>query len=177
MTDPIDDPERCFRVDLDGGASAGDSVPIVTIRLPAARAHALAHLMRDWVAAFRVTPDRRDRPRTYLLGRSIEDATAAVGETGAMTCAIRAAGAVPTRQRLAAAGVLRVTEPTMSTVQRIAVVDAAARWLDEDSDGELALALLRAACSSDVVATQAYVELVSHAPATGDAGDTTEGER
>ena len=40
------------------------------------RAHALAHLMWDWVSAFRITPDRRDRPSTWLLGRSIEDAAA-----------------------------------------------------------------------------------------------------
>ncbi len=47
MTDPIDHPERCFRVELDGGASVyaeteqpptvGDPVPMVTIRLPASR--------------------------------------------------------------------------------------------------------------------------------------------
>src|SRR5690242_3563174 len=96
MTDPIDDPERCFRVELDGGTSvyaenerpltAGEPVAIVTVRLPAARAHALAHLMRDWVSAFRITPDRYDKPTAYLLGRSIEDAAAAVGDAGAMAC-------------------------------------------------------------------------------------------
>ncbi len=133
--------------------------------------------MRDWVSAFRVTPDRLDKPSTYLLGRSIEDAAAAIGETGAMACVMHAAGTVPSRQRLAAAGVLRVAEPAMSPVERIAVVDAAARWLDEDSDGELALALLRAACSSEVVATQAYVELLSAAPGGAHASEAIEENR
>ena len=108
MTDPIEHPECCFGVELDGGTSvyaeheqlltADDPIPIVTIRLPASRAHALAHLMHDWVSVFRVAPDRGDRPSTALLGRSIEDAVAALGETGAMACASRAAGAVPSRQ-------------------------------------------------------------------------------
>ena len=178
MTDPIEHPECCFGVELDGGTSvyaeheqlltADDPIPIVTIRLPASRAHALAHLMHDWVSVFRVAPDRGDRPSTALLGRSIEDAVAALGETGAMACASRAAGAVPSRQRLAAVGVLRVADPSLSPVERIAVVDAAARWLDEDSGGELAFALLRAACSSEVVATQAYVELLAAAHPTGE---------
>jgi hypothetical protein len=173
MTDPIDHPEHCFRVELDGGTSvyaeneqlltAGDPIPIVTIRLPASRAHALAHLMHDWVSVFRVTPDRGDRPSTALLGRSIEDAAQALGETSAMACASRSAGGVPSRQRLAAVGILRVADPSMSPVERIAVVDAAARWLGEESGGELAFALLRAACSSEVVATQAYVELLAPA--------------
>ena len=116
---------------------------------------------RSVAALFRITPDRHDKPSAYLLGRSIEDAAAAVGDAGAMACATRAAGSVPSRQRLAAVGVLRAAEPTMSPVERIAVVDAAARWLDEDSDGDLALALLRAAGDSEAVAMQAYVELVS----------------
>lgn len=63
---------------------------------------------------------------------------------------------------------LRVADPSLSPVERIAVVDAAARWLDEDSGGELAFALLRAACSSEVVATQAYVELLAAAHPTGE---------
>ena len=79
MTDPIEHPGRCFRVELDGGASVyaekespattGDSVPMVTIKMPAPRAHALAHLMRDWVSAFRRAPDRADKPSTYMLSR------------------------------------------------------------------------------------------------------------
>ena len=141
-------------MELDGGTcvyaenerplTAGEPVAIMTVRLPAARAHTLAHLMRDWLSAFRITPDRYDKPGAYLLGRSIEDAAAAVGDAGAMACATRAAGPVPSRRRLTAVDVLRAAEPTMSPVERIAFVDAAAGWLDEDGEGDLALALRRA---------------------------------
>jgi hypothetical protein len=180
MSDPIEYPERFFRVELDGGASVyagkesppttGDPVPMVTIRMPAPRAHALAHLMRDWVSAFRFPPDRADKPSTYMLSRSIEDAAAAVGEPGALACATRALGSVPLEQRLAAAGVLSINEGVMSPVERIAVVDAAAWWIGQDSGEELALALLQAACSSEVTASQAYVELLSPAPGASPAG-------
>lgn len=188
MTDPIEHPERCFRVELDGGASVyaekesppttGEPVPMVTIKMPAPRAHALAHLMRDWVSAFRLPPDRADKPSTYMLSRSIEDAAAAIGEPGALACSTRALGSVPVEQRLAAAGVLSINEAVMSPVERIAVVDAAAWWIGEDSGDELAYALLRAACSSEVTATQAYMELLSPAPGATPADGVTgqEGE-
>lgn len=170
MTDPIDDPERCFRVELDGGTgvyvenerplAAGERVAIVTVRPPAAHAHALAHLMRDWVSAFRITrTGTTRRARTCSDGRSrMQRRQWAMLARWHMP---RAAGSVPSRQRLAAIGVLRAAEPSLSPVERIAVVDAAARRLDEDRDGDLALALLRAACASEATATQAYVELVS----------------
>lgn len=189
MTDPIDHPERFFRLELDGGASvyaereygptAGAVASMVTVRLPAMRAHALSHLMQDWVSAFRFAPDRLDVPSNRLLGRAIEDAAAALGELGALACANRAGGSVPSEQRLAAVGVLRTVEPAMSPVARIAVVDAAARWMEEDAGDELAFALLRAACSSEVNASQAYVELISPAPgampAGGESGREDEG--
>jgi hypothetical protein len=183
MTDPIDHPDRFFRLDLDGGASvyaerehgptAGAVASMVTVRLPATRAHALSHLMQDWVSAFRFAPDRSDVPSTRLLGRAIEDAAAALGELGALACATRAGGSVAPEQRLAAVGVLRTVEPAMSPVARIAVVDAAARWMEEDAGDELAFALLRAACSSEVNASQAYVELISPAPGAMPAGGET----
>ena len=50
-------------------------------------------------------------------------------------------------QRLAAVTVLRERESQISPIQRIAVVDAAARWLGEDAGEELARALLEAVCS------------------------------
>ena len=70
-------------------------------------------------------------------------------------------GPVPSRRRLTAVDVLLAAEPTMSPVERIAFVDAAAGWLDEDGEGDLALALRRAACASEAVAMQAHVELLS----------------
>jgi len=176
MADSIDDPVRRFRVELDGGAvvepdegplAVGEALPVVAIRLPAARAHSLAHLLADWAAAFRLVPDRGDKPSTYALSRAIEDVAAALGERGAVVCASRARGSVPAEQRLAAVAVLRDREPALSPLQRIAVIDAAARWMDEDTGDELAYALLSAACSSDVATSQAYVELLTPASNTG----------
>jgi len=56
--------------------------------------------------------------------------------------------------------VLRERESQISPVQRIAVVDAAARWLGEDSGEELARALLEAVCSRRVTANFVYLALI-----------------
>jgi hypothetical protein len=40
------------------------------------------------------------------------------------------------------------------------VVDAAARWLDEDAGDELAYALLGAVCSAEATASRAYLALL-----------------
>ena len=169
MTDPIDHSGERFRVELDGGAAvqAGPMAtgePGVTITLSAARAHSLAHLLTDWMSAFRLAPDRADRPTAKVLSRAIEDAAAVLGEPGALACASRGRATITTVQRLAAMGVLHVREPALSPVERLAVVDAAARWMEEDAGDELAFALLSAACSSAIAANQAYVELLSPAP-------------
>ena len=79
---------------------------------------------------------------------------------------------MPAEQRLAAVAVLRDREPALSPLQRMAVIDAAARWMDEDTGDELAYALLSAACSSDVATSQAYVELLTPASNRGTNGET-----
>lgn len=76
-----------------------------------------------------------------------------------------------TARRLAAVDVLREYESTLTPVQRVAVVDSAARWLDEDAGDELAYALLGAVCLSDAVTSRAYLALITPGPA-----DATEGE-
>jgi hypothetical protein len=173
MSDPIDAPGRLVRVELDGGASVsgedagGSSSPAVVLRLSAERAHALAHLLGDWSGLFRLLPDRSDRPSSFVLSRALEDVAAALGERGALSCASRARGSVPADQRLAAVGVLRDREPELSAAQRIAVVDSAARWMDDEAGDELAYALLRAACSTDVTTSRAYLALLTP-PAVAD---------
>ena len=67
-------------------------------------------------------------------------------------------------QRLAAVGVLAEREERLSAVQRFAVVDAAARWMDEDAGDELAYALLSAVCSTDAATSHAYLALLSPPP-------------
>jgi hypothetical protein len=175
MSDPIDGPERLFRVELDGNtvvyaemeqpAIPGALVGMVTVQMPAARAHSLAHLVYDCGPTLRPASDRAEKPSWPLLGRSLESVAVALGEPAALACAARLSGSVPQEQRIAAVGVLRASEPALSPVERIAVVDAAARWLEEDAGDELALALLRAACSSPVNANRVYVELLT--PASG----------
>jgi hypothetical protein len=64
------------------------------------------------------------------------------------------------RQRIAAVTVLIEREQRMSPVQRVAVVDAAARWLTEEAGDELARALLGAACSEATTANFAYLALI-----------------
>lgn len=167
MSDPIDAPGQLVRVELDGGASvSGDPAgPAVVLRLSPERAHALAHLLGDWSGLFRLVPDRSDVPSSLVLSRALEDVTAALGERGALGCASRSRGSVPAGQRLAAVDVLREREPDLSAAQRIAVVDSAAGWMDEPAGDELAYALLRAACSTDVTTSQTYIALLT--PDTG----------
>jgi hypothetical protein len=56
--------------------------------------------------------------------------------------------------------VLRERERRMTPVQRIAVVDAAARWLAEDAGEDLAEALLQAVCSDTATANFVYLALI-----------------
>jgi hypothetical protein len=163
--DPVENPsETSNRLDIGGDTSvetdgstvefAGTAVPVMVLRLPAARAHRLAHsLLGDRL------PDLEPTDRT--LARGLEAVAAAAGDLGALRCAAEDMPGVGQQQRMKAAGILRDREPRLSPVQRLAVVDAAARWMEEDAGDELAFALLRASCSSDVVASQVYVELLS----------------
>jgi hypothetical protein len=48
----------------------------------------------------------------------------------------------------------------LSAVQRIAVVDPAARWLGEDPGGEPAYALLSAVSATDTTASRAFLALL-----------------
>lgn len=168
MTNPS---EMSNRLDIGGGTSveadgstvelAGAAVPVMVLRLPAARAHRLAHsLVGDPV------PDLEPADRT--LARGLEAVAAVAGDLGALRCAAEDIPGVGQQQRMKAAGVLRDREPRLSPVQRIAVVDAAARWMEEDAGDELAFALLRAACLSELAASQAYVELLSPGGPAGD---------
>lgn len=174
MSNPIDTPGQLVRVELAGAAvveAAGGEPAMVAVRLSAARAHSLAHLLGDWTTAFRMTPDRGEPPSTFTLSRALEDVAAAVGDPGAMACATQAAGSVTREQRMAAVAVLRAEEPSLSPVQRIAAIDSAARWMDEEAGDEMAYALLGAVCLSDTVATCTYLALISPDQAGADVPD------
>jgi hypothetical protein len=163
--------EMSNRLDIGGGTSvetdgttvelSGSPVPVIVLRLPASRAHRLAHSLVGDPAPDLVPADR-------TLARGIEAVAAVAGEPGALRCAADDVRGIGQRQRLNVAGVLRDQEPRLSPVQRIAVVDAAARWMEEDAGDELAFALLRAARLSELAASQAYVELLAPAGPPGD---------
>jgi len=108
-------------VEADGSTVelAGAAVPVIVLRLPATRAHRLAHSLVGDPAPDLVPADR-------TLARGIEAVAAAaavaavVGELGALRGAAEDVRGVVQQQRMNAAGVLRDREPRLSPVQRIA---------------------------------------------------------
>ena len=94
------------------------------------------------------------------LAWTLEAGAAATGDPEAGRCALRVARTPTATQRLAAVSVLQQREQRITPVQRIAVVDAAARWLAEDAGEELAQALLQAACTQPTTASFAYLALI-----------------
>ena len=70
-------------------------------------------------------------------------------------------GGVSTAQRLVALAVLQQREPHLSYAQGVAVIDAAAEWLNRSAGDEFAWALLELACSSPTTTGQAYLALLA----------------
>jgi hypothetical protein len=68
---------------------------------------------------------------------------------------------VTTAQRLAAVAVLGNGEPGLSLMQCIAVIDAAAYWIDSTGDDGLAWALLDAVCAASATTGQTYLALLA----------------
>ena len=167
MADLTDSGAWRVRVELGGSVviavANADDRPTVIIEMPAARAHTLAHLLDDWSRAFGMVPDKGQEPSDATLARGLEWVTAAVHEDGALGCAARESGVVGRSQRVAAVTVLRDREVGLSALQRIAVVDAAARWMEVEAGSELAHALLASACSSAVITNEVYLALLTPA--------------
>jgi hypothetical protein len=111
---------------------------LVVMHMRPRRAHDLAHLVDA-------------RP-----GRALEAAAVALGDPAAQACAVRTAGTVPVERRLAAAELL----PDLPALARVAVIDAASRWLIEEAGPEMAYALL-AACAPEMSASRAYLALLT----------------
>jgi hypothetical protein len=140
---------------------SGLAVPAVLLRMSRARAHTLAHILDDWSrVAFIFATLRSSQVTERALAWTLDTGAAAAGDPEATRCALRVAEAPSAAQRLAAATVLTERERRISPVQRIAVVDAAARWLAEDSGEELAQALLQAVCTESTTANFAYLALI-----------------
>lgn len=173
MTNSIDEPGGKFRVELDDGQivesdgstladpRSGDQVPAVLLRMTRARAHVLAHVLEDWSrVAFVFASLRSSVVTERALARTLDSGAALSGDPGAGRCAARVSTTVTTGQRLAAVAVLQEREQGLSALQRVAVVDSAARWLAEDAGEELAWALLQAACSDVTSTSHVYLALV-----------------
>lgn len=173
MADPTDSDARSLRIDLDGGVTieadgttadlgpGAEDEPVLVLRMPRGRAHSLAHVLEDWSRAFRMAPNRNDKPQDWVLSRALEEASAALGDRRALGCEARLSGTVESGQRLAAVEVLKSREERLTPLQRVAVVDAAANWMNEDAGDELAYALLAAVCSTDVTTSHAYIALLT----------------
>jgi hypothetical protein len=173
MANPTDPSAGPFRAELDDGQiiEAGDStirdpavgtdVPSVVLRMTPARAHVLAHVLDDWCRAALVFATLRSSEVTErALAWTLETGAAAAGDPQAARCARRVAQTPTPAQRLAAVSVLQQRERRITAVQRIAVVDSAARWLAEDAGEELAQALLEAVCTERTTANFVYLALI-----------------
>jgi hypothetical protein len=173
MANPIDPRAGHFRTELDDGQvvetdgstvvgpASGSPEPAVLLRMSRTLAHTLAHLLDDWCRVARVFATLRSSEVTErALVLALEASAAAAGDPEATRCTVFPPQTPSVVQRLAAAAVLTEREHRINPVQRIAVVDAAARWLAEDSGEDLAEALLQAVCSDTVTANFVYLALI-----------------
>ncbi len=173
MANPTDPPPGRFRAELDDGQiveSDGSTVTdpesgapqtAVVLRMTPRRAHVLAHILDDWSRTALVFATLRSSESTErTLAWTLEAGAAAAGDPEAGRHALRIPDMPSATQRLAAVTVLRERESQISPIQRIAVVDAAARWLGEDAGEELARALLEAVCSTRMTAIVVYLALI-----------------
>jgi hypothetical protein len=173
MANPTDPPLPRFRAELDDGQivetdgstitdpGTGHQVPAVLLRMTRARAHTLAHVLGDWSRAALIFATLRSTEVTErALAWTLETTAAAAGDPAAAHCVPSAAQSPSAAQRLAAVAVLRERERRISAVQRIAVVDSAARWLAEDAGDELARALLEAVCTESTTASFVYLAMI-----------------
>ena len=138
MANPIDPRAERFRAQLDDGEIIETDGSTVTD--PVSGGDVPAVLLR-------MTP-----ARAHALAGVLEDWC----RVALVFATLRSSEAT----ELAAVTVLSQREHHMSAVQRIAVVDAAARWLAEDAGDELTRALLEAACSEPATASFAYLALI-----------------
>ena len=174
MANPTDSRPEPVRAELEDGQvvesdgstvtdpATGSQVPAVLLRMSRSRAHILAHVLDDWsrTALLFATP-RPTEMTERALAWTLEAVTTAAGDPDAARFARSHAGTPSAEQRLAAVTVLREREKRITPVQRIAVIDAAARWLAEDAGEELAQALLQAACADPVTANFAHLALIA----------------
>ena len=173
MANPTDPAPGLFRTELDDGQvveidgstvreqETGATRPAVLLRMAPERAHVLAHVLSEWArTALIYATLSSSEPTERTLALALEAGASAAGDPHALQCATRIPGVPSPQQRVAAVTVLREREPRITPLQRIAVVDAAARWLAEDAGEDLAQALLEAVCVEPLSANFAYLALI-----------------
>lgn len=163
-------------VELDGGTLVlGDEEsPSVVLRLAPWRARSVARVLLEWSSVSRIFHQAsRPYPDELELSWTLEVAAAALGGLDEpIMQSPRRSRVVPHRQRLAAVAVLGEREPQLSSIQRLALVDAAAWWLSEPNGGEqLAYALLAATCSEVATTEHAYLTLITPSDEPSDHGE------
>jgi hypothetical protein len=150
-------------VEVDGSTlvdeDSGQTVLAVVLRLPPWRAHALAHVLASWNAAVDLFEDTQ---RTSMdegdLAWALYAAYSAAGDRRAREEALRPPTSVPSGRRATAAAVLRDRE-ALELHTLIAVVDAAAWWLDQPRGDSYCTSLLNAVTDQET-AGAAYLALI-----------------
>jgi hypothetical protein len=152
-------------VELDGGTLVldGKQFPSVVVRLAPWRAQSVARVLQEWSSMSQIFQHPTRPQVTELeLSRTLELAAASLGDSEPIIRTPRGPRVIPHRQRLAAVALLGGREARLSTMQRLALVDAAAWWLSEPNGGEdLAYALLTASCSAEVTTEHVYLALIT----------------
>ena len=153
-------------VELDGSTVydpvAEAAVPAVVLRMPAHRAAWFGRVLAAYTRVCRLVGvefDAAERGPAWALER----VSAAAGHVEPAALGL---GRVTSARRMATAAVLRAAED-FDDVTMIAVVDAAARWLDEPDGDEYAYALL-GAVTDGPTQVRAYGELLGTGSAVSD---------
>jgi hypothetical protein len=146
-------------IELDGSTvldpAAGRTVPAVVVRMPAHRAAYLGNVLEAYTRVCRLAGtelNAEERSPAWALTR--------VAEAAGFVEASEHVNASPATsgRKLAAGAVLRTSED-LDDVTMIAVVEAAARWLEEPDGEEYAYALLGAVTDGQTQ-VRAYGELI-----------------
>jgi hypothetical protein len=151
MTNPTDDPAaRRLRIELDEGEvleidgstiydrGAQRGVPVVVLRLPSFRAHALSHVLSIWTQLVDLVEEVRHISGTEdSLARGLHEAAAVLDDPAALADSLYRHSTVRSGERLAAMGELQHARSDLTHSELIAVVDAAAWWVDQDDHEEV----------------------------------------
>lgn len=129
----------------------------VVLRLPAGRALNLSRVLDAYTALVKLGAQAGEVSGTeHNLARGLRDAAAA----GRGEAAQHAAGKIDKLARVRAMAELQAARPDLNHSSLIAVIDAAAAWLEQREDYNAAVLL--DAVTSDGAGSQAYLTLIGY---------------